>query len=56
MAGSKREVEELANKVLDYPINQTFTGHCTGTQAFSVLKGVMGDRLPDIKIGSCFEV
>jgi 7,8-dihydropterin-6-yl-methyl-4-(beta-D-ribofuranosyl)aminobenzene 5'-phosphate synthase len=56
MAGSKREVEDLAQKVLDYPIEQTFTGHCTGTKAFAVLKGVMGDHIADLITGSSFEV
>jgi len=56
MAGNKREVEELANKVLDYPVDQTFTGHCTGTQAFAVLKDVMGEHITDLITGSSFEI
>jgi 7,8-dihydropterin-6-yl-methyl-4-(beta-D-ribofuranosyl)aminobenzene 5'-phosphate synthase len=56
MSGSQGEVEELARKVLDFPIDQTFTGHCTGTKAFAVLKGVMGERLTDLITGSSFEV
>ena len=56
MAGSKREVESLARSVLNYPIEMTYTGHCTGTKAFRVLKAVMGERITDIQTGSCFEV
>jgi 7,8-dihydropterin-6-yl-methyl-4-(beta-D-ribofuranosyl)aminobenzene 5'-phosphate synthase len=56
MAGSRREVEGLAKKVLDYPINHIYTGHCTGTKAFSVLKALMGEHITDLKTGSCFEV
>ena len=56
MAGSRKEVEELAKAVLDYPVEMTYTGHCTGTKAFSVLKKVMGDRIADIQTGSCFEI
>ena len=56
MAGSRREVEDLAKKILDYPIDRTYTGHCTGTKAFAVLKTVMGERITDLKTGSCFEV
>jgi 7,8-dihydropterin-6-yl-methyl-4-(beta-D-ribofuranosyl)aminobenzene 5'-phosphate synthase len=56
MAGSKREVEALGRSVLNYPIEAIYTGHCTGTKAFGVLKTVMGDRLSDIQTGSCFDV
>jgi len=56
MAGSRREVEDLAKKILDYPIDRTYTGHCTGTKAFAVLKTVMGEHITDLKTGSCFEV
>jgi 7,8-dihydropterin-6-yl-methyl-4-(beta-D-ribofuranosyl)aminobenzene 5'-phosphate synthase len=56
MAGSKRQVEDLARSVLNYPIEMTYTGHCTGTKAFGVLKAVMGRRITDIRTGSCFEV
>ena len=56
MAGTKREVENLSRKLLDYPIDKTYTGHCTGTKAFAILKTVMGDHLSDIRTGSWFEV
>lgn len=55
-AGGQRAVEELAKMVLDYPVGQTYTGHCTGTKAYTVLKGVMGDRLTDLRTGDIFEV
>ena len=56
MAGSIREVEDLGRSVINYPVGMTYTGHCTGTKAFGVLKGVMGERLRDIQTGTCFEV
>jgi 7,8-dihydropterin-6-yl-methyl-4-(beta-D-ribofuranosyl)aminobenzene 5'-phosphate synthase len=56
MAGSKSEVEELAKSVLNYPIEKTYTGHCTGTKAFLILKNVMGERIMDIQTGSCFDI
>lgn len=56
MAGSKREVEDLGRAVLNYPIEMTYTGHCTGTKAFGVLNAVMGEHITDIQTGSCFEV
>jgi 7,8-dihydropterin-6-yl-methyl-4-(beta-D-ribofuranosyl)aminobenzene 5'-phosphate synthase len=56
MAGSRSEIEELAEAVLEYPVEMTYTGHCTGTKAFSVLKKIMGDRIADIQTGSSFEI
>ncbi len=56
MAGTKSEIRGLARSILDYPIEKTYTGHCTGTPAFKVLKSVMGERLIDISTGNRFEV
>ena len=56
MADTKSEVENLGRSILNYPIDETFTGHCTGTKAFRMLKAVMADRLTDIQTGSRFEV
>ena len=56
MAGNKREIKDLARSMLDYPVEMTYTGHCTGTKAFPILKAVMGDRLKDMQTGDCFEV
>ncbi len=56
MAGSTREVEDLGRSVINYPVDLAYTGHCTGIKAFGVLKGVMGERLREIRTGECFEV
>lgn len=56
MSDIRREVENLGNSVLNYPVDETYTGHCTGDKAFEVLKSVMGDRLTEIRTGTAFEV
>jgi 7,8-dihydropterin-6-yl-methyl-4-(beta-D-ribofuranosyl)aminobenzene 5'-phosphate synthase len=56
MAASKHEVEDLARSVLSYPVEMTYTGHCTGKKAFPILKTVMGERLSDMQTGSCFQI
>lgn len=56
MAGNRHEIEALAESLLDYPVGRTFTGHCTGTRAFAILKSVMGDQLVDMRTGSCFDI
>ena len=50
------KVEDLGKSVLNYPVDVTYTGHCTGTKAFGVLKSVMGDQIREMRTGSYFEV
>ena len=56
MAGSKADVEEIGREMLRYPIDKTYTGHCTGARAYGVLKGVMGDKLAYASTGSAVMV
>jgi 7,8-dihydropterin-6-yl-methyl-4-(beta-D-ribofuranosyl)aminobenzene 5'-phosphate synthase len=56
MAGSKQEIAELGRKLLDYPVETFYTGHCTGEKAFRVLKDVMGSRLESLHTGLCCEI
>jgi 7,8-dihydropterin-6-yl-methyl-4-(beta-D-ribofuranosyl)aminobenzene 5'-phosphate synthase len=56
MAGRRRDVEDIGKAVLNYPVEVTYTGHCTGKKAFNVLKSVMGDRIKDMRTGSSFEL
>lgn len=56
MAETRNEVENLGKSVLNYPIETTYTGHCTGKKAYGILKSVMGDKIKDMRTGSCFEI
>jgi len=56
MAESRHDVETLARSLLAYPVESVYTGHCTGGRAFGILKSVMGDRIMDMRTGSCFEM
>lgn len=56
MAESLRDVNDIARLMLDYPVEAIYTGHCTGTKAFGVLKSEMGARIVDVQTGSWFEV
>jgi 7,8-dihydropterin-6-yl-methyl-4-(beta-D-ribofuranosyl)aminobenzene 5'-phosphate synthase len=52
MAGSKRQVAGLGEKLLAYPVERYYTGHCTGMKAYRVLKEVMAERLDYLPTGS----
>lgn len=56
MAGTKQETAELGRTLLNYPVEQYYTGHCTGEKAFLILKQVMGNRLDSLHTGLCFEI
>ena len=55
MAGSKKEINSIARKMLDYPVKTFYTGHCTGQKAYSVLKGVLGEKLQHLHTGAILE-
>jgi 7,8-dihydropterin-6-yl-methyl-4-(beta-D-ribofuranosyl)aminobenzene 5'-phosphate synthase len=56
MAGSKREVQKIGQKLHSYQMEKIYTGHCTGQKAFSVLKGTMGEQLHYLPTGSVFDI
>jgi len=56
MAGSRAEVEELGRALLNYPIDKIYTGHCTGTKAYRILKRVMGAKLEYFATGCTTEL
>lgn len=51
MSGSRREVRGMADELLRFPVRRVYTGHCTGTHAYEVLKSAMGDRIGYIGTG-----
>jgi 7,8-dihydropterin-6-yl-methyl-4-(beta-D-ribofuranosyl)aminobenzene 5'-phosphate synthase len=52
MSENERVVADIGRAVLEYGVETTFTGHCTGKAAFEVLRGAMGDRVQEIHTGS----
>lgn len=51
MSGSKEEVSQIGKKLLEFPVRRVFTCHCTGSHAFPVLKGAMGEKLEYLGTG-----
>lgn len=56
LPAARREVQDVAEALLGYPVQTTYTGHCTGDRAFNVLQAAMGDRIRDLRTGACFDV
>lgn len=56
MSESATTVAGIGQSVLDLGVEITWTGHCTGTKAFAVLRSTMGDRVREIHTGSRLEL
>ncbi len=53
---SRREIETIANRLQDYPIEKIYTGHCTCQKAYDVLKQVLGDQIAHLATGGRIEL
>jgi len=56
MAESKSEIRNIARKMLDYPVQTIYTGHCTGQKAYAVLKSMLGEKLQHFHTGAILEI
>lgn len=56
MRESEQQVRALAERLRTMPVKKLYTGHCTGTQAFPILKEVLGDRLELLVTGKTIEI
>jgi 7,8-dihydropterin-6-yl-methyl-4-(beta-D-ribofuranosyl)aminobenzene 5'-phosphate synthase len=56
MAGGRREVQAVGERLAALPVDRYYTGHCTGSRAYPVLKEVLGDRLAPLATGLRIEV
>jgi len=56
MAESRRKVKGIARRVLSYPVQYIYTGHCTGRKAYNVLKDVFGEKLQYLHTGDIIEI
>lgn len=55
-ASSKKEVEELSQKLQKINIDKIYTGHCTGNKAYKILKSFLNDRIEQIYSGLVIEI
>jgi len=52
LGGSKASIVDIGRTMREMPVDQFWTGHCTGKKAFRLLQGELGDRLAAINTGS----
>jgi 7,8-dihydropterin-6-yl-methyl-4-(beta-D-ribofuranosyl)aminobenzene 5'-phosphate synthase len=52
MSEGAQAVADIGQAVLDFGVETTYTGHCTGQAAFEVLRDTMGNRVREIHTGS----
>lgn len=50
------EVRRLGERILDTGISHVITGHCTGEEAFEILKETLGDRVEQLYTGMEIEL
>ena len=56
MAETKSEIQNIAKKMIEYPVQSIYTGHCTGKKAYAVLKSVLGEKLQHLHTGTIIEI
>lgn len=52
MRDSEEEVRRLGEQLLEMKVQNIYTGHCTGTRAFPILKEILGERLHPLASGT----
>lgn len=55
-SGTRKDIEIIANALLKQGVDHIYTGHCTGQEAYDVLKEGLGDRLKPLYTGAQFSV
>ncbi len=56
MRESEEQVRLLGEKLLSMQVDKIYTGHCTGTKAFPILKDVLGEKLEILVTGKTIEI
>jgi 7,8-dihydropterin-6-yl-methyl-4-(beta-D-ribofuranosyl)aminobenzene 5'-phosphate synthase len=50
--GTPADIESVADALLQAGVGAVYTGHCTGEQAYRILKGAMGNKLGRLYTGA----
>ena len=56
MAGSNKDIEFIADELMRHKVEKIYTGHCTGTKAYKILKNKLKNRLNRLYTGSVIKL
>ncbi len=56
MAGTKNDIEFIANEFVKQKIGKIYTGHCTGSRAYSILSTLLKERIGPLLTGDTIHI
>lgn len=56
LAYTEGEVQKLAQMLLDEGIEHIYTGHCTGTKGYEIMRKTLGERIEYMETGKVIEL
>ncbi len=56
MAGTKKDIEFIANQLINQKFQKIYTGHCTGSKAYSILNDVLKDQIGPLHTGTTIHI
>ncbi|MCK5541779.1 MAG: MBL fold metallo-hydrolase [Desulfobacterales bacterium] len=55
LAGTEKDIQDIAKELINQKIQRIYTGHCTGKKAYSVLEKVLKDRIGHLFTGAIIQ-
>ena len=52
MAGTKKDIQDIADELIHQRVQMIYTGHCTGRKAFNLLHEVLKERIKPLSTGN----
>ena len=56
IAGTKKDIEFIANELINQKVQKIYTGHCTGREAYSILSDLLKDRISPLFTGNIIDL
>ncbi|NOH73390.1 MBL fold metallo-hydrolase [Vibrio pectenicida] len=56
IGGSEEDIRLIGKTLCMYSVGKFYTGHCTGSKAFGILKSVLGDKIEYLPTGRCVTI
>ncbi len=56
LSEKRKDMEKIADNIASRTIHKIYTGHCTGEEAYSILKSRLGERLDKFQTGKSINI